>query len=109
MRRGFIGLVAVVALFAGACGGDDDTLSESEVKDRLVEEGLSEDLAECVAAEIGSVSAGDESEIFDRAFEAGQTCASEAVGEIPDISIPDISIPDISIPDISIPDISIPE
>lgn len=102
MRRGFIGLVAALALVVGACGGDDDTLSESEVKDRLIEEGLSEDLADCVAGEIGSISAGDEAELYDGMFEAGQKCAADAVGEIPDFSVPDFSIPDISIPDISI-------
>ena len=103
MRRGLIGLMAVVALLAGACGGDDDTLSESEVKQELIDAGMDEALADCVAEELGSVSSGDEDEIFDRAFEAGQTCAAEGV----DTSIPDISIPDISIPDVSIPDVSI--
>ncbi|MEL7209378.1 MAG: hypothetical protein AAGK32_14275 [Actinomycetota bacterium] len=98
MRRGLIGLVAALALLAGACGSDDDTLSESEVRDQLVQSGMPEDLADCVAKEIGSVSAGDEEEIFDKAFDAGQKCASEQLEEeLPDISIPDISVPDISI------------
>ena len=95
---------------AGACGGDDDTLSESEVKKILVDSGMSEEQADCVAGEIGDISAGDEQAIFDRAFEAGQNCVGEGADiSIPDISIPDVSIPDISIPDISIPDISIPD
>jgi hypothetical protein len=98
MTRGLVALVAGLALLVGACGGDDDTLSESEVKQELIDAGMPEDLADCVAEEIGSVSAGDEEEIFDRAFEAGQTCAEQGI----DTSIPDISIPDISIPDITI-------
>ena len=93
MRRGLIGLMVAVALLAGACGGDDDTLSESEVKQELIDAGMDEALADCVAEELGSVSSGDEDEIFDRAFEAGQNCAAEGV----DTSIPDVSIPDISI------------
>jgi hypothetical protein len=91
--------VAALALLAGACGDDDDdTLSESEVEQELIDAGMPEDLADCVAGELGSVSQGDQDEILDRAFEAGQTCAAEGL----DTSVPDISIPDISIPDISI-------
>jgi hypothetical protein len=86
-------LVAALALLAGACGSDDDTLSESEVEQELIDAGMPDDLADCVAREIGSVSQSDEDEILDRAFEAGQTCAAEGI----DVSIPDISIPDISI------------
>lgn len=97
MRRALITLVAALAVLAAACG-DDSTLSESEVEQQLIDAGMPDDLADCVANEIGSVSAGDEDEIFDLAFEAGQTCAAEGS----DIEIPDVSIPDISIPDISI-------
>ena len=96
-----VGLVVGLTLLAGACGDDDDTLSEDEVEQELINAGMPADFADCVAREIGSVSAGDEEEIFDRASEAGRACASEALDES-DISVPDVSVPDVSIPDISI-------
>ena len=104
MRRALIGAVVGLSLVAGACGSDDDTLSESEIKDVFIEQGVSEELAECYASEIGEISVDDQDELFDRGFEAGQACADIAIesGDVPDVSIPDISIPDISIPDISI-------
>jgi hypothetical protein len=99
MRKGLIGAAVAIALVAGACGSDDDGVSEGDLKEVLIEQGMPEDLADCVSGRLGDISADDltSEEGLEAAQDAGFECATEAVESDPDFTIPDISIPDISI------------
>jgi hypothetical protein len=65
-----VGALSLLALLAGACGGEP---SDGEIVDELVDQGLTEDQAECMVDELGD-DAG-------RLFTADEDAITEEDGE----------------------------
>ena len=87
-RRWWIGLVAV-GMLLGGCGGDDGggdgggSVDVGAVEAQLIENGISEDLAGCIADALGEagISADQIADIqsADALTTATQDCAAEAI------------------------------